>query len=586
MRDGTIERVGGIALVLAAAGVLTNVTSGQGGEDASTATDIPGMPFLDTGTTVGFADDTDEVCPFTGSTSPDVWYRYIPEASGRIDLTLCNSDYDTKVYIYDNEFNLIACNDDACSDAAGNPFRSRLDLVELTGGVKYFIVIDGWEGDAGDYTLEMDDSDFCETLPPFLDDVNALDFDGADGTHVNVGVFDDLDFDPPFTLEAWVRPYSTDGWARIASTRGDDVVTGSGFGQLNGGLVFTTFGILDYYAPSAALVVGQWTHVAVVFDESFDAHFYIDGVLAQTITGSTPQNPSVNSFDLGRNPSIDQQVWDGLIDEVRYWSRVRTQEEIAADRDAVLTGTEPDLVGYWRFEEGEGKTASDSAGDHDGTLVGPAWLGLVECGPPCPQDVDASGDVGFSDLLAILANWGPCAGCSEDLDGSGDVGFADLLAVLANWGPCPVATGACCLPGECQDLTAADCAAMGGSYTTGTSCADVGCPSDDGWLVTAPIVWPGDTCAGASDCDLELSSDERWVVTIPTAGVWTFSVCGAGFDTLLYLGSTPCGDQIALSDDDCDAASEITMKLDAGTYYLTLEGFSSGECGGYTLTVE
>ncbi|MBT8486997.1 MAG: hypothetical protein KJO43_15575, partial [Phycisphaerae bacterium] len=64
----------------------------------------------------------------------------------------------------------------------------------------------------------------------------------------------------------------------------------------------------------------------------------------------------------------------------------------------------------------------------------------LACGPsvdPCPEDLDDSGDVGFSDLLAVLANWGPCPGCPEDLDGSGDVGFADLLSVLANWGPCP-----------------------------------------------------------------------------------------------------------------------------------------------------
>ncbi|NNF44953.1 MAG: hypothetical protein HKN62_18270 [Phycisphaerales bacterium] len=55
----------------------------------------------------------------------------------------------------------------------------------------------------------------------------------------------------------------------------------------------------------------------------------------------------------------------------------------------------------------------------------------------CVADLDGSGDVGFTDLLAILAAWGPCPGCPQDLDGSGDVGFTDLLTVLAAWGPCP-----------------------------------------------------------------------------------------------------------------------------------------------------
>ncbi len=45
-------------------------------------------------------------------------------------------------------------------------------------------------------------------------------------------------------------------------------------------------------------------------------------------------------------------------------------------------------------------------------------------------------EVGFDDLISVLAEWGPCPGCPEDIDGSGDVGFNDLLEVLGQWGPC------------------------------------------------------------------------------------------------------------------------------------------------------
>jgi len=57
-------------------------------------------------------------------------------------------------------------------------------------------------------------------------------------------------------------------------------------------------------------------------------------------------------------------------------------------------------------------------------------------GGACPADIDGSGDVGFDDVLAVLAAWGPCDACPEDLDGNGDVGFDDVLAVLAAWGTC------------------------------------------------------------------------------------------------------------------------------------------------------
>jgi hypothetical protein len=51
-----------------------------------------------------------------------------------------------------------------------------------------------------------------------------------------------------------------------------------------------------------------------------------------------------------------------------------------------------------------------------------------------PGDVDGDEEVGFTDLLAILAAWGPCpAPCDADLDGSGSVGFEDLLEVLTGW---------------------------------------------------------------------------------------------------------------------------------------------------------
>lgn len=52
-------------------------------------------------------------------------------------------------------------------------------------------------------------------------------------------------------------------------------------------------------------------------------------------------------------------------------------------------------------------------------------------------DLDDDGAVGITDLLILLANWGPCADCNDcaaDLNGDCNVGIADLLILLANWG--------------------------------------------------------------------------------------------------------------------------------------------------------
>jgi len=54
----------------------------------------------------------------------------------------------------------------------------------------------------------------------------------------------------------------------------------------------------------------------------------------------------------------------------------------------------------------------------------------------CLGDLDGDGAVGFSDVLDVIAAWGPCAACPEDLDGNGAVGFSDLLVLIGFWGPC------------------------------------------------------------------------------------------------------------------------------------------------------
>ncbi|MEE8155687.1 MAG: hypothetical protein V3T53_12105 [Phycisphaerales bacterium] len=56
---------------------------------------------------------------------------------------------------------------------------------------------------------------------------------------------------------------------------------------------------------------------------------------------------------------------------------------------------------------------------------------------PSNGDIDGDGIVGATDLLILLANWGPCEDCGDcpaDLDGNCSVGAADLLILLVNWG--------------------------------------------------------------------------------------------------------------------------------------------------------
>jgi len=74
------------------------------------------------------------------------------------------------------------------------------------------------------------------------------------------------------------------------------------------------------------------------------------------------------------------QYFRGIVDEVRVWTVGRTQTEIKANMFTVLSGGEPGLLYYWRFDEGAGNLVDSLAGASYGTLGGgiqvaePKWV--------------------------------------------------------------------------------------------------------------------------------------------------------------------------------------------------------------------
>jgi hypothetical protein len=133
------------------------------GEDISSAIVIPGLAYSDTGNTCDYLDDYDEVCPYSGSTAPDVVYAYTPASDVCVTIDLCFSYYDTKVYVYENDDeHLVCCNDDACSGPNyPSAYLSRIQCLPLTVGNTYYIVVDGYGDECGTYILNV-----YEHVPP------------------------------------------------------------------------------------------------------------------------------------------------------------------------------------------------------------------------------------------------------------------------------------------------------------------------------------------------------------------------------------------------------------------------------------
>jgi Concanavalin A-like lectin/glucanases superfamily len=182
-----------------------------------------------------------------------------------------------------------------------------------------------------------------------------------------------------FTLEAWIKPSATlpvltgtqiyQGYGIIYA---DVNTTTNDFGTslVNGKFAFGV-GNPDTNVQSASLITnGQWSHVAATRSMTTGViqvivNGVVDGTLTTTQTGVLSAPPTIA---LGAD-TIDRHFFNGLMDEVRLWSVVRTPADIVATMHQRLTGAEVGLVGYYRFDEGSGATATDSSPTHGNAML-------------------------------------------------------------------------------------------------------------------------------------------------------------------------------------------------------------------------
>ncbi|MFO0874155.1 MAG: hypothetical protein U0575_09310 [Phycisphaerales bacterium] len=79
----------------------------------------------------------------------DVWFTYHATTPGAVRVSLCGSDFDTMLAVYDNDWcdlsddTLVACNDNACGTA------SQLTFVAGACGEGFLIRVGGWNSDSG-----------------------------------------------------------------------------------------------------------------------------------------------------------------------------------------------------------------------------------------------------------------------------------------------------------------------------------------------------------------------------------------------------------------------------------------------------
>jgi hypothetical protein len=106
---------------------------------------------------------------------------------------------------------------------------------------------------------------------------------------------------------------------------------------------------------------------------------------AQLYVGADKHN------QLGSGATVpDFDFYEGRIDEAQVWNRALTGGEIAFYRRISLTGLEPGLIHYWKFDEGNGATALDEATHQADLTLFPGASWVVSTAPVNVTGVDPS----------------------------------------------------------------------------------------------------------------------------------------------------------------------------------------------------
>ncbi len=109
----------------------------------------------------------------------------------------------------------------------------------------------------------------------------------------------------------------------------------------------------QWIATGMTVKEGEWNHVALVREKP-NFLLYLNGNLVHSHKNMHVLNMQ-EPFHIGTvraRGRARETKWVGLLDEVRIWSVPLSAERVAALNGVYLNGNEPNLAGYWTFNDG------------------------------------------------------------------------------------------------------------------------------------------------------------------------------------------------------------------------------------------
>jgi beta-lactamase regulating signal transducer with metallopeptidase domain len=231
----------------------------------------------------------------------------------------------------------------------------------------------------------------------------ALGFDGIKD-FMEIHASESLKLGRNFTIQTWIKPEfpdtnTPDNRRNLLSKggyinehpddKGNRMVHAYGFGlnliPKEGSMVELDMSTANggiYTSPILFRYESGWLHLAIVSrKEGGGASRGVNYIH----TGEVPYQPAPNSNIIVGGDSLIPMgnPFKGQIAELRIWNRALSSDEVEHYKTVTLTGDEPNLVGCWTFEQGQGQRVHDLSRFKNDASLGssyavedsdPAWV--------------------------------------------------------------------------------------------------------------------------------------------------------------------------------------------------------------------
>lgn len=348
----------------------------------------------------------------------DIWFRFVAPETGNLHISVCDSDFDTRLVVYGTcECPVSAVNDEVvCSDdspGCGNGLQSEVTFL-VTQGECYTIRIGGFSTSQGTGAMTIEFVELCKvSCPP--NSVIEVELCGVDSNDCKGN-----SCDGPFNC---CHDHAGSGCDDPACSR--SICAADPFCcEQNWDVICAALACSDpncqcdpvsqkiVYLDCGSTVCGELWAVNGAHDlDAFWVTLPSGGLVQWTVEAQTAIEAAITSYGCEKVMATDV---------TSSCSGIATVAAVVQSGFKYMVTVSPTVF----------KGLPCGSGNND-------YVATLTC-DPCFTDINDSGATDVDDLLVVINGWGLCEKppCASDVNVNGTTDVDDLLYVINHWGEC------------------------------------------------------------------------------------------------------------------------------------------------------